>query len=111
MQAILGDRFSGVGTTKEWSAQLPLADSGKELMPLPFNGGWGFVQIGDDEERALFSFNSVGVVNLISNSANVGTTENNDTTLNIYQNSALGTVGFNNELGSTKNLFAQVWYN
>lgn len=33
--------------------------------------GWGFAQIGDNEEYALFSYTSAGVVTLIENSTNV----------------------------------------
>lgn len=87
-----------------------ISDSGKVYMSsIGANGGWGFAQIGDGEEFAHFSFTSAGVVTLISNSANVSTTEDNDTTFNIFNGGNV--VGFNNELGSAKELFVIYWAN
>lgn len=100
-----------LGNIHQWSTQEALVDAGKIIMPSAgSNGGWGFVQIGDNQEWAFFSFTSAGVVTLMTTSgANVGTTEDNDTTFNIYDASSV--VGFNNELGSTLNLHVNVWYN
>ncbi|KKN74068.1 hypothetical protein LCGC14_0394080 [marine sediment metagenome] len=96
------------GTTNRWGTQEDVADSGKVIMAAPSNGGFGFARLGD-AEYALFTFTSAAAVTLISTSgANVGTTEDNDTTFNIYDNGTA--VGFNNELGSTLNLFVMVWY-
>lgn len=93
----------------QWISRLDIEDSGKEFMPSSgLNGGIGLAHIGDAEEYALFNFTSAGVVTLITNSGNVGTTEDNDTTFNIFD--AGGFIGFNNELGSTKNLLVVVWF-
>lgn len=101
---------NAAGTTQRWCTQESVADSGKVVtMPTTSNGGIGFAQLGDGEEYALFTFTSAGAVTLIQNSGNVGTTEDNDTTFNIYDNGT--NIGFNNELGGTKNLFVMLWYN
>jgi hypothetical protein len=97
------------GTTHRWCTQEEVADSGKiTTQPGSSNGGFGFATCGDGEEYALFSFTSAGVVTLISNSANVSTTEDQDTDFNIYDAGA--TVGYNNELGGAKNVTVMVWY-
>lgn len=101
--------FNRSGKVNIWTTQEVVADAGKVLMVQALNGGHGHAQLGDSEEYALFSFTSVGAVTLISNSANVTTTENSDTNFNIYN--AGDRIGFNNELGSIKNLFVTVWWN
>jgi len=99
----------GRDSNLQWNALESLDDSEKVYMPSSgSNGGIGLAHIGDGEEYALFNFTSAGVVTLITNSANVGTTEDNDTTFNIFD--AGGVIGFNNELGSTKNLLIVVWF-
>lgn len=100
--------FNLSGKVNLWTTQEDVVDSGKVLMVPTLNGGHGIAQMGDGEEYGQFVFNSAGVVTLVANSANVGTTENNDTTFNIYD--AGDRIGFNNELGSTKNLFVRVWW-
>ncbi len=93
----------------QWELGKNINDHGKDIMPSSgSNGGIGLARIGDGEEYALFVFTSAGVVTLITNSANMGTTEDNDTTFNIYD--AGGVIGFNNELGSTKNVLIIVWF-
>ncbi len=102
--------FNRSGKVNIWTTQEVVADAGKVLMVITLNGGHGHAQLGDGEEYAIFSFSSTGdVITLISNSANVTTTENSDTNFNIYN--AGDRIGFNNELGSTKNLFVTVWWN
>lgn len=101
--------FNRSGKVNIWSTREDIPDAGKVLMVPTLNGGHGHAQLGDGEEYASFSFTSAGGVTLIANSANVGTTEDNDTTFNIYD--AGDRIGFNNELGSTKNLFVSVWWN
>jgi len=61
--------------------------------------GWGEVMAGDNQEWAHFRFTSAGVVTLINNSANVGTTENDVDKLNIYDAGA-GVV-IQNNLGAS----------
>lgn len=105
MKQVLLGRDSNI----QWDLQKNLDDAEKVYMPSSgANGGIGLAHIGDGEEYALFSFTSAGVVTLITNSANVGTTEDNDTTFNIFD--AGEVIGFNNELGSTKNLLVIVWF-
>lgn len=62
--------------------------------------GWGSVQIGDDVEWARFRFKTDGTVTLEANSTNVGTTNDTDTKLNIYDAGTAGIV-IENQLGST----------
>ena len=100
----------GVESDFQQNIQRSIADSGKVYMPSAgANGGMGNAQIGDGEEYAFFSFTSAGVVTLISNSANVSNTEDNAAKFNIFD--AGNVVGFNNELGSTKDLFVVYWLN
>ncbi len=101
--------FNRSGKTNEWLTRELVADHGKVLMVPTLNGGHGHAQLGDGEEYAIFTFTSAGVVTLIESSANVGTTEDNPTTFNIYN--VGDRIGFNNEVGTTKNLFATVWWN
>ena len=61
--------------------------------------GFGFVQIGDNEEFAEFSFTAAGVVTLLQNSANVDNA-NTDTKLCIYD--AGSGIAIRNRLGSSK---------
>jgi hypothetical protein len=70
--------------------------------------GWGQVLAGDNQEWAHFRFTSAGVVTLIANSANVTTTNNNDTTLNIYD-AGTGIV-VENQLGSTLAIAIDIKY-
>lgn len=63
--------------------------------------GFGFVQAGDNEEYAQFSWTSAGVVTLLQNSANVVNTDT-DGNLCIFDNGT--TVRIRNRLGSTKTL-------
>jgi hypothetical protein len=100
--------FNRAGSVKSWTTQEVIADSGKVLMVKTNNGGYGSVLIGDGEEWADISFTSAGVVTLKASSANVGTTEDNDTTFNIYD--AGGRIGFNNELGTAKNILVNIWW-
>lgn len=86
-----------------------VADSGKVDMPSAGSkGGWGVARLGDGQEYAFFQFTSAGVVTLIANSDNVTTTEDNDTTFNIFDSGSV--VGFNNELGSELRLTSTIWY-
>lgn len=84
-----------------------LADEGSVDLPAPGLGGFGFAQIGEGEEYALFSFTRTAVVTLISNSANVVNTDT-DTNFCIFDNGTY--VTFKNRLGSAKRLLYQVWY-
>jgi hypothetical protein len=100
----------GVESDFQQNIQRNLLDTGKAYMSSSgANGGMGNAKIGDGEEYAFFSFTSAGIVTLITNSANVSITEDNDTKFNIFD--AGGVVGFNNELGATKELLVVYWLN
>lgn len=99
-------QIKNAGTIYNWMTQESVADGGKVDMAVSANGGFGLAQLG--AEYALFSFTAAGAVTLIENSANVGTTEDNNTTFNIFDSGT--TIGFNNELGSTQNLLVMIWY-
>jgi hypothetical protein len=86
-----------------------LADDGFVDMPSAgSNGGFGFAQLGDGEEYALFSFTSAGVVTLIANSANVVNTDT-DTNFCIFDGGDV--TRFKNRLGSVKSLLVVAWVN
>lgn len=79
-----------------YSYSASLADDAEIALPTA-TAGWGFVQIGDNQEWAQFSWKADGTVNLIQNSANVVSTDT-DTYLCIYD---AGTgVSIKNRLGS-----------
>jgi hypothetical protein len=78
-----------------------LTDAGEYTPQIPTGMcGWGTVQIGDDVEWARFRFKTDGTVTLEANSTNVGTTNDTDTKLNIYDAGTSGIV-IENQLGST----------
>lgn len=84
-----------------------LADSGKIDLPGSSSGGFGFVVGGDDASYAYFTFTSAGVVTLVSHN-NCSTTEDNDTTLNIFDSGTV--IGINNELGGTYVIQGFIFY-
>jgi len=100
--------FIASGAAYSWTYQGSLADGGKVSMPVNTNGGWGFAKLGDGDQYAFFEFASNGTVTLLVTSDDVTSIEDNDTTFNIYDTGTA--VGFNNELGSAKNLFVVAWY-
>jgi hypothetical protein len=80
-----------------------------DIFPLTVGkAGWGYVQIGDNEEWAAFSFSSAGVVNLMMYSANVTATGGTAGKFNIYDAGA--GVAFENKLGNTKKVAYEVKY-
>lgn len=70
--------------------------------------GWGFAQIGDNQEYALFAFTSAAVVTLVANSANAVNTDT-DAKFCIYDGGT--TVNIKNRLGSTLRVRYVVKYN
>jgi hypothetical protein len=54
-----------------------VVDDGQLILP-DASTGWGFAQIGDNEEYALFSWTTAGAVTLISNSVNTVNTDTDD---------------------------------
>jgi len=71
-----------------------------EYVELPFvDAGWGELIVGDNEERARFSWEADGTVTLMENTANVVNTDTN-TKFCIFDNGT--SVRIRNRLGSTK---------
>jgi len=70
--------------------------------------GWGEVMAGDNEEWAHFRFTSAGVVTLITNTANVTTTVDTASSLNIYD--AGSGIEIQNNLGSSKKVAVNIKY-
>jgi len=62
--------------------------------------GWGEVFVGDNEERARFSWTAGGVVTLMENTANVVSTDTGSKFC-IF-NGGAGSVRIRNRLGATK---------
>lgn len=100
---ILGDEANPF----EKAIRVNLADDGfVDMSSAGSNGGFGFAQLGDGEEYAIFSFTSAGVVTLIANSVNVVNTDT-DTNFCIFDSGAVPR--FKNRLGLVKNLLVVVW--
>ena len=95
-QTILGEQT--VGGVVETNAYLFLADEQTKALSFTY-AGWGFVQAGDNQEYALFTWTTFGVITLISNSANVS---NADVVGNlcIFQNAPLNGFDIKNRLGA-----------
>jgi hypothetical protein len=91
-------RNNGMATIKR---AVSLTDAGEYTPQIPAGMcGWGSVQIGDDVEWARFRFKADGTVTLEANSTNVGTTNDVDAKLNIYDAGTSGII-IENQLGST----------
>jgi hypothetical protein len=88
-----------VNGTHEDRNQADIGDDGN--YSLYVGKGFGFVQVGDNEEWALFSWSSDCTINLIQNSTNVVTT---DTDEKFCILDAGDHVDFKNRLGSTKSV-------
>ncbi len=102
-QEILGEQVNPF----EKAIRVNLADDGFVDMPSAgTNGGFGFAQLGDREEWALFSFTSAGAVTLIENSTNVVPA---DTDANFCIFNSGSVPRFKNRLGSVKNLLTVYW--
>lgn len=84
-----------------------MVDVGEWVAPTGI-AGRGYVMIGDCQEWAYFHFTSEGVVTLETNSTNVGTTNDVDAKLNIYDGGS-GIV-VENQLGSTLNCLIDLEY-
>lgn len=93
--AVLGEA-SGAGTSQEITldnnAVTTLSADAPHIAML---------QVGDDEERAYFSWNTSGIFNIISSSANVHTADEG-TNLCLFTSTGLPTI--KNRLGSTKTI-------
>jgi hypothetical protein len=100
------------GTSTTWvdysssTTTVSVADEGEIVLTVGV-AGWGFAQIGDNEEWIQFGFTSTGIVTVISNSANAVDT---DTDGNLCVYDAGSGVAIKNRLGSTKNIGYSVNY-
>ena len=86
-----------------------LADGAQLIMPTALSG-FGTVYVIDDDDYAAFTFVAAGDVTLqdTTGGATPTTTEDNDTTLNIFDNGS--GIGFENELGSEKILLIDMTF-
>jgi len=103
------DAVKGIGSgshVTHHAAPTEIADEAE--FDLPANSaGWGHVLVGDAEEYAHFVWGSDEVVDLISNSANVVTTDTN-TKFCIFDNT--GKVSIKNRLGAAKKVMFDYHY-
>lgn len=84
-----------------------MADNAKIDLPGSDSGGMGMIVAGDNTAYVYFVFTSAGVVTLVSQN-NCTTTEDNDTTFNIFDSG--DDVGLNNELGATVTVKGWIMY-
>lgn len=77
-----------------------------ELTAADGKAGWGMASMED--EWTFFRFTAAGVVTLVNETANVSTTDDQDTDFNIYDSGT--TITFENQLGDDKELNINVWY-
>lgn len=88
-----------------------LADGAQHILPTGVEG-WGSVMCNG--EKATFYFTSAGAVSMVAAStaglttANISTTEDNDTTLNVFDDGS--GIGIENELGGTYNVLIDITY-
>ena len=85
----------------ERGAGQTLADDGEQDTEMKEQGFFFFSS--NDSEYAMGYILQNGTVTLLHNSANVGTTEDNDTTWNIFRDATTTTIHVQNKRGSTKN--------
>jgi len=83
-----------------------LADTGEINLP---NATYGFVIVYMEEEGLTATVKADGSVVLVGASTNTSTTNNNDTTLNIYDNGSYATV--ENQLGGARITKIIYYYN
>lgn len=86
-------------TSGVYFANISLADGGKILFPTGL-AGYGSVSAPEGAAAMQFTFIADGTINTINTPENCSETEDNDTTLNVYD--AGSGIGINNELGSTQ---------
>jgi hypothetical protein len=96
-----------IDSTTSISGSVTLADAGEWVAPTGV-AGYGYVMIGDNTEYAQFDFKVDGTVHLQFNSANVGTVNDVDNKLNIYDGGS-GIV-VENQLGATKSVMIRLFY-
>jgi hypothetical protein len=94
------------GNTHRIGGQTNLADDGTYDLPNA-TSGFGFVQIGDNQEWAQIAWKTDGTVTLVANSANVINSDT-DGNLCIFDNGSQ--VRIKNRLGSVLNLKISIYY-
>jgi hypothetical protein len=77
-----------------------------ELTVADGKAGWGMASL--EGEWTFFRFTAAGVVTLVNNTTNVGTTDGTDNKFNIFD--AGTTIKFENQLGDNKELNINVWF-
>ncbi len=95
-----------VNGLKVLKASFDIGDD-KEILIETATAGWGFAQIGDNQEYAQFSWTSAGVVTLINNSTNAVATDT-DAKFCIYD--AGSGIAIKNRLGSELTLRYELNY-
>jgi len=90
---------------RQISKTITVDDDESHTLPRGLSG-FGFVQVGDNEEYAWFTFNREADVTLVSNSANV---VNTDTDSKFCIVDGGGYVALKNRLGSSKKVKYVVW--
>ncbi|NUM33090.1 MAG: hypothetical protein HUU50_00960 [Candidatus Brocadiae bacterium] len=102
----VNDQYSKFGGLNKRNSSQSLADDA-EISIVTETVGFGFVQAGDNEEYALFSWASNGTVTLIQNSTNVVASDT-DGKLCIYDTGS--GIAIKNRLGSQKTIRFQLNY-
>lgn len=103
--------FVQTGTVKIYVHNAEILDDGSFSLPAITTSAFGWIVIGDNEERSLFTIDSTGSVTSLNSSSNI--VLNADTDLNI----CIGTAGtqepliIKNRLGGSKNIMLTMWYN
>lgn len=86
-------------------------DSNVTALPSITNGGFGYVQAGNNEAYALFLIDNDGDVTLLLNSANVVAGADTDDMLCIGTAATQEPLVIKNRLGASKNVNLMLWYN
>jgi len=70
----------------------------------------GWIIVGSDEERAIFSVDSVGNVSFTFTTNNIVGNNDQDGKVCVGTDSAQEPLVIKNRLGSAKNIMLQLWY-
>jgi hypothetical protein len=103
---LIGNRVSGTEYLGyRLCFHVTLADGAQLIMPVGISGH-GTVSCPDGGAYASFIFTSAGAVTIMDTGANNSTTEDNDTTLNIFDDGS--GIGIENELGAEYTLLFEI---
>jgi hypothetical protein len=86
-------------------------DATVTALPSITNAGFGYIQVGNNEEYALFLIDNDGDVVLLINSANVVSGADTDGKLCIGTAATQEPLVIRNRLGASKNVNLMLWYN